>query len=89
LRPTRFSLLELLLAVPFVAAFVALIVTGWEGAGSLRVQAVVSACIVLPLSYLVFVLMVRQYREQRQRWLKVKASRPARDDEYFGGRWDG
>ena len=64
MRSIRFSLLELLLAVPFVGLYLALIVYAWNEFGPFFLHTVVYASIVLPLSYLVFVLMVRQYRER-------------------------
>jgi len=69
LRAIRFHLQELLLAVLFIGAFIAVLVYAWKEAGL-----VFSASIVLPMLYLVLLLMVRQHREQRQ---KLKKGSPS------------
>jgi hypothetical protein len=53
----RFAV-ELMLAIPFVILFVVVIASVWDG--FFRIQAVATATVVLPMSYLVLLLMVRQ-----------------------------
>ena len=68
---------ELLLAIPFVGLFIAVVVGTWDG--WLFVQGVAISIAVLPLSYLVLLLVIRQRRERRQKLTKVSSS--VRNDE--------
>jgi uncharacterized paraquat-inducible protein A len=61
-----------------VALFIVIVVGVWDN-GFLIAQGIATASILLPVSYLVLLLMIRQRREQR-RYLK-KLSSTVRDDE--------
>jgi hypothetical protein len=54
---------ELLLAMPFVALFIALVARTW-GTSFIMAHVVVTAGIVLSMSYLVALLILNQRREQ-------------------------
>ena len=58
----RRSIWELWLTIPFVGLFIAVLMGTWET--FFLAQAVFAAGIVLPLSYLVLLLMVRQHRDR-------------------------
>ncbi len=61
MKPPRFSLTELLLAVVFVGLFVALAVRTWGD--FFFIHGLVTAAVVLFPSYLLLVIMIRQHRE--------------------------
>jgi hypothetical protein len=74
----RRFIVELLLAIPFVGIFITAAVVTW-GSSFLFAQVIAIAVAVLPLSYLVLLLMVRQPRERRQK--PTNGLPTLRDDE--------
>jgi hypothetical protein len=66
LRPgVQRCILEILLSIPFVGLFIAVVIYHWEY-GFFMALAVAPAAIVLSSSSLVLLIVVQQHREQRQ-----------------------
>jgi hypothetical protein len=60
MKPPQYNVIELLLAVLFVGLYCAVAVTTWGEV--IFIHALVTAAILLFLTYLLAVLMIRRYR---------------------------
>jgi len=70
---------ELLLAIPFVGLFIAVVIGYW-GSTFYMAQAVAMAGIVFFSSYLVLLVVVKQRREQRQNPANASTARRDQDN---------
>jgi len=66
MKPIQFSLVELMLAIPFAGLFTATVFACLDGGiGYNDLNILFFQLVVFPMIYLVLLLMVRQHRERR------------------------